>query len=88
MTERERLIELLLEVDYALDKDGRGARDSAEYIADYLLENGVIVLPCKVGDTVYVIKRCRCGNPANYELKACGRKTTIKTPKVLARVMY
>lgn len=27
-----------------------------EIIADYLLNNGVTVLPCKVGDTVYFIK--------------------------------
>lgn len=27
-----------------------------EMVADYLLNNGVIVLPCKVGDTVYFIK--------------------------------
>lgn len=29
------------------------ARHWAEIVADYLLANGVIVLPCKVGDTVY-----------------------------------
>jgi|GEM_PF-6466671 len=40
---KNRLIELLLNVDYALDTDGRKAKDSAEFIADYLLENGVIV---------------------------------------------
>ena len=43
---RERLIELLMKVDYALDVNGRKARDSAEFIADYLLANGVIVTPC------------------------------------------
>lgn len=48
----------------------------------------VVVLPCKVGDIVYVIKRCRCGKPENYDLKVCGRKIVSKTPKVLARVMY
>lgn len=26
-----------------------------EIVADYLLSNGVIVLPCNIGDTVYVI---------------------------------
>lgn len=25
------------------------------FIADYLIENGVIVPPCKVGDTVYIL---------------------------------
>ena len=53
MTERERMINLLKESqgdntycisDYAADK-----------IADVLLASGVIVLSCKVGDTVYVI---------------------------------
>ena len=60
MEQRERLIELLLNVDYALDTDGRKARDSAEFIADFLLANGVIVPPCKVGDTVYVIMETSC----------------------------
>lgn len=59
-----------------------------QYLADYLIENGVIAPPCKVGDMVYVIKRCRCGKPENYNLKCCGRKVTSKTPKVLSRVMY
>ena len=43
MTDRERLIELLRPwVSY-----------SASAVADELLANGVIVPPCKVGDTVY-----------------------------------
>lgn len=50
MTERERLIDLLLEWG---NKENDGVR--AESIADYLLENGVIVPPCKIGDTVYYI---------------------------------
>lgn len=45
MTQRERLIELLMDVP----ADGVGL------IADFLLANGVIVPPCKVGDDVYWI---------------------------------
>lgn len=45
---RERLKELLL------GKSTDTAED-AEYVADHLIKNGVILLPCKVGDTVYVI---------------------------------
>ena len=57
MTERERLVELLLEWG---NKENDGVR--AESIADYLLANGVIVPPCKVGDTVYEIcERRRSG---------------------------
>ena len=36
------------------------ARNWAEVIADHLLENGVIVPPCKVEDTVYCITECSC----------------------------
>lgn len=36
--QRERLVELLLNVDYALNADGRKAEDSAEFIADYLIQ--------------------------------------------------
>ena len=58
MTERERLIELLNNRTrpwyYLL-----GTANNIRLLADYLLENGVIVLPCKVGDTVYYINRGR-----------------------------
>ena len=48
---RERLIELIQ------TSVGGCARHCAEVIADYLLENGVVVPPCKVGDTVYIVDR-------------------------------
>lgn len=52
--QREKLIELLCEF-----RAGNAVivadRDEAQHIADYLLANGVVVLPCKVGDTVYDI---------------------------------
>lgn len=48
MTERERLIELLNSWG---NKENDGVR--AESITDYLLENGVIVPPCKAGDTLF-----------------------------------
>lgn len=47
---RDRLIELLMVPIYP--KEGA---DPAEVVADYLLDNGVIVPPCKVGDTVYYL---------------------------------
>lgn len=60
---RDRLIELIKQAD---DKCGHTScgecgRFGTEYdcliglIADYLLANGVIVPPCKVGDTLYVL---------------------------------
>lgn len=50
MTERERLIELIQSAV------GGCAKHWAEVIADYLLANGVIVPPCKVGQTVWFIR--------------------------------
>lgn len=57
---RDRLIELLKETfEYTrgvcIDFD-----EAAEINADILLANGVIVPPCKLGDTVYVITSCSC----------------------------
>jgi hypothetical protein len=62
---RDRLIELIKQ----------GARGHTfmptELIADYLLENGVIVPPCKVGATVYkVVADKRVKKP--YECKVVG----------------
>ena len=41
-----------------------GAIVSNTVIADHLLDNGVIVLPCKIGDTVYCI---RPYNPLDHD---------------------
>lgn len=48
---KDRLIELLYEKQHQLIESGEPF--ALESYADYLLENGVIVPPCKVGDTVY-----------------------------------
>jgi hypothetical protein len=49
---RDRLTELILSADIPLFGTDR---PYAELYAEYLLENGVIVPPCKVGDKVYYI---------------------------------
>lgn len=54
MNERERLIEIL--------KDNQGDNtyymtdEAVQSVADVLIENGVVVLPCKVGSIMYVIR--------------------------------
>ena len=56
MTDRERLIDLIREAK----KHTKNANSDLErnmIFADYLLEHGVIVPPCKVGDTVYSIDK-------------------------------
>ena len=65
MTERERLIELLQNVP----ADSEGNRGVGR-IADYLLENGVIVPPVYVGGTVYEIRR-KAVSPSGRETN-CG----------------
>ena len=52
MTDRERLIDLMIEAKRTEPETG----SFTDYLADYLLEHGVIVPPCKVGDTVYSIE--------------------------------
>lgn len=56
MSERERLIELLLESEpiKERDLDDDWGDNEISDIAEYLLENGVIVLPAKVGDILYI----------------------------------
>lgn len=56
--DRDRLIELLDKI-FTEQYDKRGIL-TAPHTADHLLANGVIVLPCKLGDTVYCLYRdCR-----------------------------
>ena len=63
---KERLIEL---IEKEIDTKQSGI--NAEWLADYLLANGVIVPPCKVGDTVYDISEFFDGTncPEIYEYK-------------------
>lgn len=50
MSDRERLIDLMIEAKRTEPETG----SFTDYLADYLLEQGVIVTPCNVGDTVYI----------------------------------
>ena len=53
MTDRDRLIELLVKT-FGEQYEKRGLL-TAHHTADHLLANGVIVPPCKVGDTMYKV---------------------------------
>ncbi|MEE0982184.1 MAG: hypothetical protein U0K91_10895 [Acutalibacteraceae bacterium] len=54
MNGREKLIDLLDDGCYKACSDASGKKVN-EVLADYLLENGVTILPCKVGDILYSI---------------------------------
>ena len=63
MTERERLTKLISEAEdkYPTIPLVNGCKPEFKYfLADYLLANGAICPPCKVGDTVYAIVETTC----------------------------
>lgn len=59
---RDRLVDLLekhclLQIHKTECTNYDNVEKCSECLADYLIENGVILPPCKVGDTVYVRNR-------------------------------
>ena len=63
---RDRLIELINFAHNGVGKEENKNKEAAEIYADYLLANGVIVLPCKVGDKVYYVS----DSPINLSVQA------------------
>ena len=63
--------------------------NSNEYITCYRFKpkSRFIELPCAVGEPIYQIVYCRCGNPQYYEAKQCMKRTTKSTPKCYGQVM-
>lgn len=76
---RDRLCELLLNSDpiHERDMDDDLVDGEIEAIADHLLANGVIVPPCKVGDTVYYFaSECdKCEEREPYCHRDCKKPT-------------
>lgn len=50
---RNRLANLICEAEGKVNNE----YPTIEMVADHLIANGVIVLPCKVGDEIYVLNR-------------------------------
>ena len=50
---RDRLIELIRKIPYGVSVGVKFEQYFCELVADHLLANGVIVPPCKVGQTVF-----------------------------------
>lgn len=74
MTGRERLIELLSESEpiHERDMDDEWMDGEIEDIADYLLEHGVIVPPCKFFSKCYVLPTIDNNLPDITEMKCLG----------------
>ena len=79
MTDRERLIELMVESKITAPETG----SFTDYLADYLIEHGVIVLPCKVGDTIYQIDGVRIYASTIYEITYTENKVIFVTGNVV-----
>ncbi len=82
MTDRDRLIELMLNAPQILCLKG-GQATGKQYqtfqnIADHLLANGVIVPPCNAGETVYCLIQ-GFENP----LKATVNRITVQKDAVI-----
>lgn len=71
MTERERLIEILRKQIYP-----KIGADPTDIVADYLLDNGVRLPPCKVGDKLYAISDTRIIECTCYDMNI-GNKVMI-----------
>ena len=67
MNERERLIELINQAQAKSD-DNFGMTNS-EQMADFLLENGVVLLPCKIGDYCKISKCITADNNGEGDIK-------------------
>ena len=52
---RDRLIELMLKSNEKFADVDCTPEEAIVILADYLIENGVIVLPCKIGDKLYFL---------------------------------
>jgi hypothetical protein len=66
---RDRLVEIIGDKPFSTEYERYDSFEWAEHFADHLIENGVIVPPCKVGDVVYyletIVSDKRCEN-CNY----------------------
>lgn len=69
---RDRLVELVKQksCDSKCEKNCSNCwfNDDYRHLADYLIENGVLVSPCKVGETLYLIQ---IDFNCNYRLSEC-----------------
>lgn len=56
LNDRKKLIEL---IENAPVWKNASFHEACTQVADHLIANGVIALPCKIGDTVYEVRTCK-----------------------------
>lgn len=66
---RDRLIELIYSANKKFTDENIADEEVVKILADHLIENGIILPPCKVGDTLYDISEFvnGCSSPEIYE---------------------
>ena len=70
MNDRDRLIELIEQAEGLKNNDF----PSVEETADYILADGWIRMPCKVGDKVYILKeKCKFSGQENKPWESCNQ---------------
>lgn len=76
---RDRLIELIDDFIHYENANDLNSDERKERLADYLIEEGVIVPPCKVDDTVYEItsKEVLCCTVTKIEISLTDRTSTF-----------
>lgn len=74
MTDRDRLIELVEKGKYEYANDITDHTET-DYIVECLLDNGVIVPPVKIGQTVYEL---RCNDPFSEDISIDIVPSTVK----------
>lgn len=60
--QRERLVELLNEATFGVNTQTLAdhlKKETIERVAEYLMANNVVVLPCKIGDKAYYVDKGR-----------------------------
>ena len=66
MTDKEIIMNILSETHTESESYKEQAKLHDEYVANKLINNHVIVLPCDEGDTIYHIVKC-CGTNTGYK---------------------
>lgn len=83
MTHRDKLIELITSTPNQDSKQ----KITAEQIANHLITNNVIVLPCALGSTVWIVsKNCTEPYPAKFKLddiSAIGKRIFLSKESAL-----
>lgn len=81
MSERDRLTELLVDTIHEWECDV--SKETVTEIAEHLIENGVIVPPCKVGNTIYQIDGVRIYQSTIHEITYTSSKVIFVTENIV-----